>query len=405
MSGIQEPIAIAAPAKGSWHTLNSPLWPHSRLELTTPLHLLLMVVSLVLGILCYAHGYTFDGGTLVYLTLIVIFSRPYYTRAYKGWAFFLILLALIPVANVIQNKIMEAGQLAHPQQANYLLGRVTAEGDGPFKWTRFIYTGQELPSLDGSVDHLLLSYMFSTCFMMFLHVLPERFKRPRRASQVAFYVFFVAFTGLFAVLPLVFPNQAGNKVDWLWLMTSMSFVYTWLALALSKSYRALVKTPAMLLWMVLMGLILSPSFETLHSCINHDYWYRAEANMTTMYMCNGVAITVNAPFYHMGYAVVFPAFLGLFMDYLRKLAVRDSAFIYTAELGERRRRDERGLLSRHGAGDSRPPARAAGGCSTSSPSSPATGWARCTGCSPAMETSCAGPCPMTRCTSSTTPRA
>jgi hypothetical protein len=332
MSTTQEPVAVTAPAPSAWQLFNTPMWPSSRLELTTPLHLVLMAVSLALGLLCYARGYTFDGGTLVYLAVLVLFARPYYTRAYRGWAFFLILMALIPVGNVIQNKIMEAGQLAHPTHANYLLGRVTAEGDGPFKWTRFIYTGQELPALDGSVDHLLLSYMFSTVFVMFLHFLPERFKRPNRASQVAYYVFFIAFTGLFAVLPRVFPNQAGQEIDWLWLMTSMSFVYTWLALAFSKSYRALVKTPAMLLWMVLMGLMLSPTFEAIHSCLNHDYWYAADKNMTTMFMCNGVPITVNAPFYHMGYALVFPAFLGLGMDFLRKLTVKDSTFIYTAEL-------------------------------------------------------------------------
>jgi hypothetical protein len=332
MTTPSTPIAAGQqPAAGLWQTLRRPLWPDSRLELTTPLTFLLMGLSILLGIICYVKGYTFDGGTLVYLVPLVIFSRKYYARAYKGWAFLLILVALIPFGNYVQQKLQEYVQMFHPP-ASYLLGRVTAEGDGPFKWTRFIYTGQELPAIDGSVDHLLLSYWFSTAFMIFFHWLPERFKQPSKAARNGFYGFFILFSVLFAVLPQLFPNKSGRSMDYLWLMTSMSFVYTWIGLALSKSFRRLVSTPGMLMWMAFMGLVLSPMFETLHSNINNDYIYPAENNMTVLFTLNGAPITVNAPFYHIGYSVLFPAFLGIFTDLLARFTVRDRKHTYAGEL-------------------------------------------------------------------------
>ncbi|WP_204491819.1 hypothetical protein [Archangium primigenium] len=313
------------------HALNAPLWPQSGLDLTTPRHFLFMAISFILGLICYSQGYTFDGGTLVFLALVVIFSRTYYTRAYKGLAYFLVLMCIIPPANVLQNKFIAAGQITWRPDALYLLGRVTAEGDGPFKWTRFLFTGQEQPSLDGSVDHLLLSYMYCVSFIMLMHALPARFKRPSRASQVGFYALFVAVTAAFLSLPFVSPSPTG-QLDWMWAMTSMSFGFTWLGILLSKSYRKLTRTPAMLLWMVFMGVIVAPIFDTLHTCINNDYWLPVANNMKPLLMCGEIPLPGLMPYYCLGFAALYPALLGLFQDFLGKWVVRDERYTYPGEL-------------------------------------------------------------------------
>jgi hypothetical protein len=84
--------------------------------------------------------------------------------------------------------------------------------------------------------------------------------------------------------------------------------------------------------MAFMGLILSPMFETIHSNINNDYIYPPENNMTVLFTLNNAPITVNAPFYHIGYSVLFPAFLGIFTDLLARFTVRDRKHTYAGEI-------------------------------------------------------------------------
>jgi|GEM_PF-3613699 len=311
--------------------LSTPVWPQSGLELTSPRTLLFMGISFILGLICYSQGYTFDGGMLVYLALIVIFSRAYYTRAYKGLAYFLILLVIIPPANVLQNNFIAAGQLTWRPDAHYLLGRITAEGDGPFKWTRFLYTGEEQPSLDGSVNHLTVSYMYCVSFIMLVHALPARFKRAHRTSQVLFYVLFTALTAVFLMLPILSPSPTG-QLDWMWAMTSMSYGLAWVGLLLSKSFRKLVSTPSMLVWMVFMGLVIAPFFDVLHTCFNHDYWLPVAANMKPLFMCGEIPMPGLMPFYDLGFAFLYPAMLGVLQDLLGKWTVRDERYSYAGEL-------------------------------------------------------------------------
>jgi hypothetical protein len=321
---MNRPGSFASPAP----RLTSPLWPRSRWNRTSPLNLMLTGLCVSLGFVIYAKGYTYEGAMLAYMISTIVFAWPYFRAKYTRWMAPLIMVTILPQLLWAQNKGVESGNWSYVPEAKHLLGKVTEQGQGPFGWTRIFYFGNVMPTVE-YIFFPAMGVFQMTAFTLFVSVLPERFLVRRRRNGIAFYVFYGAFTLLFAVLFYIFNHK---EMDFTWCMMCVGISTTWIGLAISRSYRALVETPAMWLWLLFMGFIFMTLFDLFHSCLNHDWLFASRPTMPAMYTINGAPITLVEPFGYIALATAFPAHISMYADHLKRIVVRSEEAVPRPDL-------------------------------------------------------------------------
>ncbi len=300
--------------------LTQPLWPDARLNRTTAGQFALVLCLMIAGIYFYSQGITYEGSLLIYMYPAIVLAQPYFLREYRVPVPFLVLLIQIPHLISAQVDGVQIGNWFYRQDAQYLFGRITELGEGPFQWTRLLYFGAEMPVME-YLYYPSQGYFQMTLFSFFLAALPQRWvTTEKRWLGQAFFVFFALFTAGFA---WVYTLRVVDIMDNNWSIFIGPVVFVWAALAFSRSYRRLTRTPALWLWILCVGCLYMPLWEFFHSCINRDWTYVANNPMPPLYTYNGSPIPIVEPFGYVGVSVLFPALLSLLRDYLGKWMLRE----------------------------------------------------------------------------------
>lgn len=302
--------------------LSQPLWPDTRLNRTTAAQLALALCFMVAGVYFYSRGITYEGSLLVYMYPTIVIAQPYFLKEYRVPVPFLVLLIQIPHLISAQVDGVSIGNWFYRQDALYLFGRITEQGEGPFNWTRLLYFGAEMPVME-YLYYPSQGYFQMTLFSLFLAVLPQRWVTvEKRWLGPAFIAFFAVFTAAFF---WSYTLRVVDIMDNNWSIFVGPVVFVWAALAFSRTYRRLTRTPALWLWILCVGCLYMPVWEFFHSCINRDWTYVANNPMPPMYVYNGSPVPIVEPFGYIGVSVLFPALLSLLRDYLGKWMLREPA--------------------------------------------------------------------------------
>jgi len=309
--------------------LTRALWPSSRLNQTTPLNLALVIGCVVVGLALYQRGYTYEGGMLAFVMSFDVLALPYFLSRYAPITYFVIMLPILPPSIWAQNRGARAGNWAYPEHPLYLLGKITQAGEGPLHWTRLLWFGNDMPVVDVCF-YVLMSFFHMATFTLLFALMPPRLTRPRVPSWV-FYAFFTALTGFFASLPVVFARSS-TVFDYTWCVMGVGFPAVWAGVIGSPSFRKLVKTPVLWLFLLLNGAVYTPLWEFFHCCVNHDYWFVLGRSLPPAYSYDGIPITMCQPPGYLVWALVMPAMLSLYADRFSRLVVRDPAAVFTRHL-------------------------------------------------------------------------
>jgi hypothetical protein len=303
---------------------SQPLWPNSRLDRTTAAQVAFALSLVLAGALVYARGITYEGALLGYMASSIVIAQPYFLKEYRLRVPFLVLLLQLPRVIAAQVQGVSIGNWYYRPDAHYLLGRITADGQGPFKWTRLLYFGAEMPVME-YLYYPSQGYFQMTLMALFLSVLsPRLVKTERRWLGWGFYAFFSLFTLCFL---WVYTLRVIDIPDGNWSIFRGPLVLTWLALIFSKTFRKLTRTPAMWLWILCMGCLFMPLWEFFHSCVDRDWIYVANHPMPPLYIFNGSPIPVVEPFGYVGVSILFPALLSLLRDFLGNWTLREPATV------------------------------------------------------------------------------
>src|SRR5688500_8160361 len=119
-----------------------------RLDRTTPGNLAIVATCVLVGGFLYARGYTYEGSVLAYMVGGIVLGWPYYSARYSGWMTSLVLAAVVPASIWLQNKAVEVVLWGYDADKRYLLGWITQEGEGPFRWTRHLWLGNDMPVME-----------------------------------------------------------------------------------------------------------------------------------------------------------------------------------------------------------------------------------------------------------------
>jgi hypothetical protein len=324
---MQQELSQTEPAGRPW--LLSPLWPTSKLDRTTPLNLLATAACVVVGIVWYAKGHTYEGSMLAYMIASIVFAMPYFLRRYTHWTPVLIMITILPQLLWAQNKGVEVGNWKYREGAEYVLGKITQQGEGPFGWTRLIWFGNTMPTVE-YIFYPSMGIFQMTVFTLYASLIPKRHMKARKWLGTAFYVFYTTFTLVF--LSLFFIYSSNEVMDFNWWVMCVGISTTWAGLAVSRSFRRFVQTPAMWLWLLGMAGVFLPLWEIFHCCVNHDWVYITRRTMPAIYTINGAPITLVEPFGYVALAGAFPAHLSIFIDHLKRTIVRDERLVFTAQI-------------------------------------------------------------------------
>ncbi len=274
-------------------------------------------IALVVGIVLYASGYTYEGRNVVSLVAPLILVRPYFRKLFSPWAAVVVLLPILPVSMYGQTFGAELGNWAYPTDDAYLLGRITAQGEGPGGWTRLLWLGAESPTVD-VFYYPFMAYLEMACFVALLFLVPARL-RANRIPAVVFHIFMVALTIVFCGLP-IWDASDMPVFDYTWVVMSSGIPCVWVCLALSPSFGRLIRQPVWWIW-VFGWALYTGAWESLTIC-GGDYWYVLGRSMSPMLTCGSGSITWNQPGGYVLWAIVFPAMLSGFHDVFHRATSR-----------------------------------------------------------------------------------
>ena len=286
--------------------INLPLWPDSKLNLTTPLSLLLTAASVIAGILIYLAGYTYEGATLVYMLGAVMFAWPYYSARYSGYMTFLVLLSFVPLSIWLQNKGVETKAWYYREHSSYMAW-IVQPGDGWWRWTRLVWLGNNMPAME-YIFYPLFCFFQITIYALYSHLLPDHwFEQTHPKLKYAFPLVFGALTVLFILLYFLYSKP--NETDYVYWLTAVGYAITGVTYWRSRNYRRYTQSPAFWVWLVGMGVVFLPLWEIYHCCINRDWVYDTQHTFPTLYSFRGAGFPVSQPFGYITTATTFKALL------------------------------------------------------------------------------------------------
>jgi hypothetical protein len=305
--------------------LRRPLWPRGRLNLTTPLHLLLVAACVAGGGWLYARGYTYEGSALAYMLGGVIFAYPYYAARYTAWMTYLVLGSLVPATIWLQNKGVEV-ELWHYPAEKPVLASITRAGEGWGNWTRHLWLGNDMPAME-YVFYPLFGFFHMAGFALFSHWLPDRwFEQPHKTLQHAFLAVMAPVFGLFVWA--YFSCRKPGVTDYTYWMTGLiGFATTFVCWAASPNFRAYGRTPAFWIWVGAVGVVFMTAWEFFHVCLNHDWVYDLRHTYPPLYRFNGAGIPFTDWFGYLVTATVFQALMFFFITRLGHLVIRDERLV------------------------------------------------------------------------------
>lgn len=302
-----------------------PLWPSSPLDLTRPLHLLVVAACTLAGVLLYRRGYTYEGSVLVYMVGGIVFGWPYYAARYTRWMTALVVSAIVPATIWLQNKAVEVGLWGYLDGKPYWLGWFTKAGDGPFGWSRHLWLGNDMP---------VMEYLFYPAFCLFQvvlyalysHVLPDRwFEQEHRRLSRLFPWVFGPVTAAWLAAYVLFPNP--RATDYAWWMMGFGFAITWAGWAWSRSFRAYSRSPAFWLWVLLMAVGFLPAWEAFHIGINGDWRWNIENTFPAAYTFRGASLPFHEFFGYATSATTFQALMFFLSRRFGSIVVKDVSLV------------------------------------------------------------------------------
>ena len=307
------------------NTLRSPLWPDSRFNLTTPLHLLLVAACALVGIVLYIRGYTYEGSVLVYMVGGIVFGWPYYAARYTGAMTVLVFASIVPATIWLQNKAVEVGLWGYPEGKAYALGWFTQVGSGPWRWSRHLWLGNDMP---------VMEYLFYPAFCLFQvvlyalysHLLPDRwFEEAQPRLRKLFPRVFVPITAVWLAIYFVFPNS--RATDYAWWMMGCGYAITWAGWLRSPAFRAYTQCPAFWLWFLLMAVGFLPVWEAFHIGINHDWAWNIPNTFPAAYTFRGASLPFHEFFGYFTSATTFQALMFFLIRRFGHDVVRDPSLV------------------------------------------------------------------------------
>ena len=313
--------------------LRRPLWPNSPLNLTAPIHLLLLGVSVTAGVVLYRAGYTYEGSVLVYMVGGILLGWPYYAARYTGWMTALVLVSIVPATIWLQNKAVEVGLWGYPDGKRYALGWFTQAGTGPGRWSRHGWLGNNMP---------VMEYLFYPAFCLFQvvlyalysHILPDHwFERQHPRLRWLFPAVYGPITATWLILRFVYPNP--RATDYAWWMMGFGYVITWSAWFRSATFKAYTKSPAFWLWFLLMAVLFLPVWEAFHIGINHDWQWNIENTFPAAYTFRGASLPRHEFFGYFTSATTFQAMMMFFIRRLGKIVIKDYSLVPFSRTGLR----------------------------------------------------------------------
>lgn len=304
--------------------LNQPLWPSSRLNLTTPLSLGLTLLSIIAGVVIYRKGYTYEGATLVYMLGTVLFAWPYYSARFTGYMTWLVLMSFVPMSIWLQNKGVETEAWYYRGHADYMAW-ITKPGEGWWKCTRHVWLGNEMPAMEYIFYPLFCMFQI-TLYSLYSHLLPDHgFEQKKSGLKYVFPIIFVLlFTGF---ISLYFFFGKPGQSDYVYWLTGVGYVITGAAYLLSSHYRNYTQSPAFWIWLVGMGICFLPLWEIYHCCINRDWVYDPAHTFPFLYSFRGAGFPVSQPFGYLTTATTFKALMMLLILKFGHIVVKDPKLV------------------------------------------------------------------------------
>ena len=305
-------------------SLRRPRWPDGPLDRTTPLNLILVAACVAVGVLLYARGFTYEGSVLVYMIGTIVLGWPYYSARWTGWMTSLVMAAIVPTTIWLQNKAVEVGLWGYHADKKVLLGWLTQEGDGPFGWTRHLWLGNEMPTMEYAFYPLFCLWQV-VMFSLYSHLLPDRwFEEEHKALRRSFPWIFGAITALWLSLRFIFPSP--GPTDYAYWMMGCGFGITWAAWVWNKSFRAYTASPAFWIWGAFIMLFL-PVWEAFHVGINRDWTWNIENTFPAAFTIRGESVPIHELFGYVTTATTFQALMFLYARALGKVVVKDEKLI------------------------------------------------------------------------------
>lgn len=304
--------------------LNTPLWPQSRFDLTTPLSLVLTVICVVAGVGIYRSGLTYEGSALVYMAGGVCFSYPYYAARYTPWMTLLVLMSLLPMTIWLQNKGVETEAWIYRAPDTYWLW-ITKDGEGWGQWTKHLWLGNDMPAMEYLFYPLFCVFQM-TMYALFSHLLPDHFfEQPQQKLRWFFPVGFPLLCAAFVLAGVLCLKH--GKTDYPYWMTTVGYVITAAAYFISPNYKQYTQSPAFWLWVLVMGIVFLIAWEFFHSCLNHD-WVYVQANMLPfVYTYNGAGIPLTQFFGYLTTATTFQALMMLLILRFGSIVIRNPKLV------------------------------------------------------------------------------
>lgn len=305
-------------------SLDAPLWPNSKLSLTTPRNLILTGLSIVIGVCLYWKGFTYEGSTFIYMLGAVLFAWPYYSARYTGYMTWLVMMSFVPMSIWLQNKGVETEAWYYRTHDGYL-GWITKPGEGWWGWTRHLWLGNNMPAMEYAFYPLFCFFQI-TLYSLFSHLLPDGwFEEKRPSIKWLFPVLFTLLFGGFVSLYFFFGKL--GQTDYVYWLTGVGYVVTGITYYLNVNYRNYTQSPAFWIWLVGMGVLFLPTWEIYHCCINRDWVYDPQHTFPFLYSFRGAGFPVSQPFGYITTATTFKALLMLLILNFGHIVVRNPKLV------------------------------------------------------------------------------
>lgn len=304
--------------------LTRPLWPDRKLNLTTPLSLILTTASVIAGVHFYRQGFTYEGATLIYMLGTVLFAWPYYSARYTPYMTGLVLMSFVPMSIWLQNKGVET-EAWHYRAHDGYLAWITKPGEGWGRMTRHGWLGNDMPAME-YVFYPLFCLFQVTLYALFSHLLPDEwFEKPRPTLKLLFPGIFLLLFGGFISLYFWFGKP--GQTDYVYCLTAVGYLMTGLAYWRSQCYRDYTQTPAFWVWFVGMGLLFLPAWEIYHCCFNRDWVYDPLHTFPFLYSFRGAGFPISQPFGYLTTATTFKALMMLLILKFGSIVIRNPKLV------------------------------------------------------------------------------
>jgi hypothetical protein len=295
------------------------------MDRTTPGNLMAFAACVVVGVILYVRGYTYEGSVLAYMVGGMVLAWPYYSARYTYWMTTLVFAAVVPTTIWLQNKAVEVGLWGYPEGKAYLLGFITQTGAGPFGWTRHLWLGNDMPVME-YVFYPAFCFWQVTLYALYSHLLPDRwFEEEHPRLRLAFPVLFGVITAAWLAMYFAFPNP--RATDYAYWMMGFGFGITWAAWFGSPSFRVYSTSPAFWLWFFLTAVVVLPIWEAFHIGINRDWEWHIENTFPAAYTFRGASVPVHEFFGYITTATTFQALMFFYIRSLGKVAIKDRTLV------------------------------------------------------------------------------